>query len=82
MAEAVDKSQYVLPLDQPFVELAIEGAFNGLSEQEKLYAHHISKASWAGGLVTFLQVSVSIILLFTDYVILIYFVHRQVQNQA
>lgn len=62
MAETVDKSQYVLPLDQPFVELAIETAFNGLSEQEKLYAHHISKASWAGGLATFLQVSVSIIL--------------------
>lgn len=54
---AADKSQYVLPTDQPFVRLEIESAFNGLTEQEKLYAHHISKASWAGGLVTFLQTS-------------------------
>ncbi|XP_050299659.1 dipeptidyl peptidase 3 isoform X2 [Anthonomus grandis grandis] len=57
MAPTVDKSQYVLPMDQPFVRLEIEGAFNGLSDQERVYAHHISKASWAGGLVTLLQTS-------------------------
>ncbi|CAG9762167.1 unnamed protein product [Ceutorhynchus assimilis] len=57
MVQTIDKTQYVLPFDQPFVRLEIESAFNGLSQQEKLYAHHISRASWAGGLVTFLQTS-------------------------
>ncbi|XP_066244886.1 dipeptidyl peptidase 3 [Euwallacea similis] len=57
MSETVDKSQYVLPMDQPFVQLQIESAFQRLSDQEKLYAHYISKASWAGGLITFLQTS-------------------------
>ncbi|KAL1512766.1 hypothetical protein ABEB36_002298 [Hypothenemus hampei] len=57
MAQTVDKNQYVLPLDQPFVRLEIESAFNGLSDQEKRYAHYISKASWIGSLITFLQTS-------------------------
>ncbi|XP_076268047.1 dipeptidyl peptidase 3 isoform X2 [Rhynchophorus ferrugineus] len=57
MGDSVDKSQYVLPQDQPFVKLEIETAFKGLSKLQKLYAHYISQASWAGGLITFLQTS-------------------------
>ncbi|KAJ8984299.1 hypothetical protein NQ317_012269 [Molorchus minor] len=50
-------SQYVLPNDQPVVELEVTAAFNGLTPKEKQYAHHISLASWNGGLVTLLQTS-------------------------
>ncbi|XP_048523550.1 dipeptidyl peptidase 3 isoform X2 [Dendroctonus ponderosae] len=57
MTLSVDKAQHVLPLDQPFVKLEIQAAFNGLTDRERLYAHHISKASWVGGLITLIQTS-------------------------
>lgn len=57
MSGEVDKSQHILPLDQPVSCLEIETAFVGLTPKEKLYAHHISKAAWVGGLVTLLQTS-------------------------
>lgn len=57
MSADLDKSQYVLPLDQPVSCLEVETAFAGLTSKEKLYAHHISKAAWVGGLVTLLQTS-------------------------
>lgn len=53
----MDKSQHILPLDQPVSCLEVETAFAGLTAKEKLYAHHISKAAWVGGLVTLLQTS-------------------------
>ncbi|KAJ3648845.1 hypothetical protein Zmor_020616 [Zophobas morio] len=58
MSGEVDKSQYILPLDQPIVSLEVTSAFKGLCDQEQLYAHYISEASWAGGLITFLQTSI------------------------
>lgn len=58
MEVEVDKSQYVLPNDQPVVVLDAKSAFSGLSPKERLYAHYISQASWCGGLITLLQTSV------------------------
>lgn len=57
MSGEVDRSQHVLPLDQPVSHLEIKTAFTGLTHKERLYAHHLSKAAWAGGLITLLQTS-------------------------
>lgn len=40
---ADDKSNFVLPNDQRFVELDSSEAFNNLTKQEKLYAHYLSQ---------------------------------------
>lgn len=55
-----DTSQFVLPNDQPVVSLDCDEAFSALSNQEKLYAHHLSQASWTGGLIVFVQVKFSL----------------------
>merc|ERR1712029_595000 len=52
------ESTYSFPLNQPVVALDAETAFKGLSEREQLYAHHISRASFVGGLIVLLQTSV------------------------
>lgn len=57
MSGEIDRSQYILPLDQPVSRLEVETAFAALTRKEKLYAHHLSKASWEGGLITLLQTS-------------------------
>ena len=55
MAE-VDMTYFVLPNEQPVVPLECRTAFENLSNKEKCYAHHLSKASWYGGLIVLLQV--------------------------
>lgn len=57
MTEIIDKSHYILPNDQPVVELDCLTAFNALTKEEKLYAHYLSRASWNGGLITLVQTS-------------------------
>ncbi len=50
-------SHYILPLDQPVVNLDCSEAFNGLTDQEKLYTYYLSQASWYGGLIVNVQVN-------------------------
>lgn len=57
MNSEIDKKQYILPNEQPIICLEVQKAFDNLTPKEKLYAHHISKASWHGGLITLLQTS-------------------------
>lgn len=52
------ESTYCFPMSQPVVALDAKTAFEGLTEREQLYAHHISRASFAGGLICLLQTSV------------------------
>ncbi|XP_047986540.1 dipeptidyl peptidase 3 isoform X2 [Leguminivora glycinivorella] len=56
-AMAVDKSNFLLPNNQRFVELDSSQAFNNLTNQEKLYAHYLSQAAWNGGLIVLMQTS-------------------------
>lgn len=51
-----DVSQFILPNNQPVVLLECQQAFQGLTEQEKLYAHFLAQASWYGGLIVLIQV--------------------------
>lgn len=51
-----DISEHVFENDQPVVLLDCIKPFNLLTSREKLYAHHISKASWLGSLITLFQV--------------------------
>ncbi|XP_075970356.1 dipeptidyl peptidase 3 isoform X2 [Anticarsia gemmatalis] len=54
---AEDKSTFLLPNNQKFVELDSSQAFNKLTDNEKLYAHYLSQSSWNGGLIVLLQTS-------------------------
>ncbi|WKX90543.1 hypothetical protein Q1695_009409 [Nippostrongylus brasiliensis] len=54
---SIDKSLYVLPNDSPVCVLDCVDAFEGLTDDEKKYAYHLSQASFNGALAVFLQVS-------------------------
>ncbi|KAH8915504.1 hypothetical protein BT69DRAFT_1325191 [Atractiella rhizophila] len=69
----VNQAQYFADLEPPFCSLAVMKSFDGLTKEEKLYAHWISKASWAGARVIMEQWAPHanslydfLILLFTD----------------
>jgi len=57
MASTDDRSQFVLPSDQAIVKLKVEDAFNSLSDDEKMYSHYLSQASWYGGFIVLFQTS-------------------------
>jgi dipeptidyl-peptidase-3 len=52
-----DAEHFVLPNEQPVVELNCMTAFKRLTSREKLYAHYLSQASWNGSLIVLVQVS-------------------------
>ncbi|KAK4053216.1 hypothetical protein OIO90_003990 [Microbotryomycetes sp. JL221] len=47
-AEALAAERYLADESPPVCSLNIKTAFEGLSKDERLYAHHMSEASWAG----------------------------------
>uniref|UniRef100_A0A8C8X463 Dipeptidyl peptidase 3 n=1 Tax=Panthera leo TaxID=9689 RepID=A0A8C8X463_PANLE len=50
-------AQYILPNDIGVSSLDCREAFRLLSPTERLYAHHLSRAAWYGGLAVLLQTS-------------------------
>lgn len=50
-------SQHVIENNTPVVELDCRDAFQHLTQREKRYAHHMSKAAWIGSLITLYQTS-------------------------
>eukprot|EP00096_Caligus_rogercresseyi_P009060 TRINITY_DN3009_c0_g1_i1.p1 TRINITY_DN3009_c0_g1~~TRINITY_DN3009_c0_g1_i1.p1 ORF type:complete len:809 (-),score=242.44 TRINITY_DN3009_c0_g1_i1:90-2228(-) len=50
-------SEFFIDRESPLVSLDIQGAFKELGENEKLYAHYLSRASFYGGLIVLLQTS-------------------------
>ncbi|XP_076354042.1 dipeptidyl peptidase 3 [Tachypleus tridentatus] len=58
-------SEFVFPNDQPVVLLDSEKAFEALTNEEKLYAHYLSRAAWYGGLIVLIQTSVESPLIYT-----------------
>ncbi|XP_028342100.1 dipeptidyl peptidase 3-like [Physeter macrocephalus] len=50
-------TQYILPNDIGVSSLDCREAFRLLLPAERLYAHHLSRAAWYGGLAVLLQTS-------------------------
>ncbi|KAF2354545.1 hypothetical protein FHG87_014698 [Trinorchestia longiramus] len=48
-------SPHELPLDTPIFFLPCTEAFGGLSDKERRYAHHLSRASWWGAFIILCQ---------------------------
>lgn len=48
---------YSVPVVTPVSVLDCTAAFKGLTDKEKLYAHHLCRASWAGSLICLFQTS-------------------------
>uniref|UniRef100_A0A2C9KUM4 dipeptidyl-peptidase III n=1 Tax=Biomphalaria glabrata TaxID=6526 RepID=A0A2C9KUM4_BIOGL len=52
-----DLSQYIIPNSTEVALLDCQKAFEGLSNEERLYAHHLAQASFKGGLIVLFQTS-------------------------
>ncbi|KAH9508561.1 bifunctional diacylglycerol diphosphate phosphatase/phosphatidate phosphatase [Bulinus truncatus] len=50
-------SQYIIPNNTEVALLDCQSAFEGLSNKERLYAHHLAQASFKGGLIVLFQTS-------------------------
>lgn len=57
MTTPSQSSPYVIPNETEVALLDCKDAFAGLSEQEKLYSHHLAQASFKGGLICLFQTS-------------------------
>uniref|UniRef100_A0A8D0VDM2 Dipeptidyl peptidase 3 n=2 Tax=Sus scrofa TaxID=9823 RepID=A0A8D0VDM2_PIG len=57
LAGPMADTQYILPNDIGVSSLDCREAFRLLSPTERLYAHHLSRAAWYGGLAVLLQTS-------------------------
>lgn len=57
MSSAAPRSRYAAQAGIPVAKLDCRTAFDALTEAEKLYAHHLSRASFEGSLAVLLQVS-------------------------
>ncbi|ELR06233.1 hypothetical protein GMDG_02028 [Pseudogymnoascus destructans 20631-21] len=66
-----DQRSRYCPPRPPIHQLRIGRAFNGLSQQEKLYAHHMSRAAWHGTKIILRQVSPESIAIF-DFIMELY----------
>lgn len=53
----VKAAQHTLPNDQPVVALDASVAFHALTNQQQLYSHYLSRASFYGGLIVLVQTS-------------------------
>ncbi|CAG2166263.1 unnamed protein product [Oppiella nova] len=58
-------SPHIYTNDSLVVQLDAEKLFNGLTDEESLYAHYMSKASWFGSLINLFQTSPESPLIFT-----------------
>ena len=56
-ANELDISPYIIPPDTPISVLDCSKAFDGLTDKEKRYAYHLSKASWEGAIICLYQTS-------------------------
>ena len=50
-------NDFIVPLDTPIHLLECKEAFDTLSNQERTYAHYLSRAAWEGSLIVLLQTS-------------------------
>uniref|UniRef100_A0A914VSE5 Dipeptidyl peptidase 3 n=1 Tax=Plectus sambesii TaxID=2011161 RepID=A0A914VSE5_9BILA len=57
MPEGFNRDFYILPNNTPVCNLDCKDAFTGLTDKEKRYAHYLSRASWNGSLIVYLQTS-------------------------
>lgn len=53
----INKSLYITPRSVPYCPLLLASAFNALTPQQRLYAHHMMYAGWSGATVVSKQVS-------------------------
>lgn len=57
MAAEFDISPYIIPADTPISTLDCTKAFEGLTDEEKLYSYHLSRACWEGAVICLYQTS-------------------------